>query len=113
MSANVTLIAGLAAISGAVILGVIAVLAGPAKSSSTQVSPAQQLGGPAPRALPDDTIEPLLTRLARFARRLTATGYTEKLQKRLDFAGNPPAWPAERVLAFKGVGLVFFALLGA
>jgi tight adherence protein C len=54
-----------------------------------------------------------MQRLRNLALRISPAGYGRWLRNRLDFAGNPPAWPADRVIAFKGVGLVLGLLLGA
>jgi tight adherence protein C len=42
------------------------------------------------------------------SRRLRGT-----LQRRLDLAGNPPRWTADRILTLKGLGLLGLAMLGA
>lgn len=60
-----------------------------------------------PRDLP-----PLYKRFADFARRLTPANYARSLQHKLDLAGNPRGWGAERVLALKGIGLVLGVVLG-
>ncbi|MDT7786815.1 MAG: tight adherence protein [Pseudonocardiales bacterium] len=44
--------------------------------------------------------------------RLSPAGVVMRLQHRLDLAGNPPTWTPDRVLAFKGIGLLFGAVLG-
>lgn len=49
----------------------------------------------------------------RYARRLTSDGWAEKIQRRLDLAGNPRPWDVERLLAVKGLGLVTLGALGA
>jgi tight adherence protein C len=61
---------------------------------------------------------PALMSLGRFALRILPTSATERLNKLLVQAGNPPGWDAERVLAARlaggvvgGIGL--FVLLGA
>lgn len=55
---------------------------------------------------------PLSQRAAAIARRLTAANYPERLQARLDTAGNPAAWPVTRVMTLKGVGLVGGLVVG-
>jgi tight adherence protein C len=37
---------------------------------------------------------------------------TAKIQHRLDLAGDPPRWSPERVLAYKGLGLIALGILG-
>lgn len=55
---------------------------------------------------------PLFKRFAGFAGRLTPANYGRSLQHKLDLAGNPRDWTAERVLAFKGIGVVIGVVLG-
>ncbi|HEX8869576.1 MAG TPA: type II secretion system F family protein, partial [Lentzea sp.] len=45
--------------------------------------------------------------------RLSPAGVAMRLQHRLDLAGNPPTWTPDRILAFKGMGLLLGAALGA
>lgn len=47
------------------------------------------------------------------ALRLSPSGGASKMQRRLDLAGNPAGWGADRVLAMKGLGLIIGAVLGA
>ncbi len=58
----------------------------------------------------------LLTALPGWLRalslRLSPGGFTDKLQHRLDLAGNPDRWNPDRVLGVKGLGLVVLAALG-
>jgi len=51
--------------------------------------------------------------LRALAVRLSPTGIPDKLQHRLDLAGNPSAWSPDRILAAKGVGLFALGGLGA
>lgn len=44
--------------------------------------------------------------------RFSPSSVATTLQRRLDVAGNSPAWTADRILALKGLGLVILALLG-
>lgn len=57
-------------------------------------------------------LDPLLAAGLRLGRRLTPSGQQERLQHRLDIAGNPGTWTPERVLAAKGTGLAVGVLLG-
>jgi tight adherence protein C len=43
---------------------------------------------------------------------LSPTGANDSLVRRLDLAGNPQAWTAERIMGTKGVGLLVGAVLG-
>lgn len=60
-----------------------------------------------------DEISPLFSRFAGLTRKLTSGSYSERLQHRLDVAGNPRGWAGERVLAYKGLGLLAGLVLGA
>jgi tight adherence protein C len=51
--------------------------------------------------------------LARLAERLSPSGVATTMQRRLDFAGNPPGWTADRMLAVKGLGLLALGVIGA
>jgi len=51
--------------------------------------------------------------LRGLALRLSPSGITAKLQRRLDLAGNPGRWTPDRILAAKGLGLIGLAVLGA
>ncbi len=44
--------------------------------------------------------------------RLSPGGVAGSLQRRLDLAGNPAGWTADRVLAIKGVAIIFGAAIG-
>src|SRR5262245_32597269 len=61
--------------------------------------------GPQPAALPGW--------LLGLALRLSPSGTSGNLQRRLDLAGNPRAWTADRILAAKGLGLVVLGAIGA
>jgi tight adherence protein C len=58
-------------------------------------------------------LAPVVGGLRRLALRLSPQGTAEKLQHRLDVAGNPGGWTVERVLAAKGLGLVALGSFGA
>lgn len=51
--------------------------------------------------------------LRAVALRLSPSGIADRLQYRLDLAGNPSAWTPDRVLAAKGLGLFGLGGLGA
>lgn len=61
---------------------------------------------------PSSAVPPLYRRFAALTRRLTPAQYGNGLQRRLDLAGNPRSWGADRVLALKGIGLTLGVLLG-
>lgn len=108
------LVLGLGAIAGALVLLTVAVaLRAPAAAAVAEPAAPPVPAVPRPSAVGPSTLPPLLARLRDLAARLTPTGYSRRLQRRLDLAGNPPSWPATRILAFKGVGLVIGGVLGA
>lgn len=59
----------------------------------------------------DRVTTPLLHRFVGIGKRLTPDDYADRIRKRLDVAGNPPAWTVDRVTSLKVVG--FVAALGA
>ena len=60
---------------------------------------------------PDD-LPPLYRRVGRLAAKFTPSDYEARLRRKLDLAGNPRNWGPERVLAFKGFGLILGLALG-
>ncbi len=65
------------------------------------------------RSAGDRAIRPLLSTLTGLVRRLTPQGWTARLQRRLDLAGRPVAWPLERILALKALLAIVVAAFGA
>ena len=61
----------------------------------------------------DRVVGPVFALLGRLARRLSPGGVAEKMQQRLDVAGNPATWTVERVLSVKGFGLLVGGAFGA
>jgi tight adherence protein C len=57
-------------------------------------------------------LRPAMRRLGRIGRRLTPLDTPQRLQRRLNLAGNPPAWLVERILATKAGGLLVGVVLG-
>jgi tight adherence protein C len=116
---SLALVLGMIAIVAAI--GLVVFLFATAANVDEATTPAviaPSVGGPVgarPRSVPDPDapLPPLLERLRGVAARLSPDSYGERLQRRLDLAGNPAAWPPDRVLAFKGIGLVAGVLLGA
>ncbi|MFC0036833.1 type II secretion system F family protein [Actinomadura rayongensis] len=70
---------------------------------------APRVAGPAEVAAPEGAFLPVF---ARFALRLSRADKVARLRARLDVAGNPEPWTPDRLLSFKGVGLVGGALIG-
>jgi tight adherence protein C len=57
-------------------------------------------------------LAPAVKQVSHLGRSLTPKGATAWLQRWLDYAGNPPAWPPTRVMEMQGQGLLVFAFLG-
>jgi len=115
---NVFAIAGLGAIFLAIAVGVFMLATG--SVGRTGVAKALEsidrvyAPGSAPASeepLRDRAIGPAAQRIGGLGRALTPGGAVAKLQKMLDYAGNPPAWPAERVMEMQGIGLLVGAVL--
>src|SRR4051794_11404650 len=64
------------------------------------------------RDFSERVLHPLAGRLGNLGTALTPRGAISRLQRHLDYAGNPAGWPVERVVAAKGVGLVIGFLCG-
>ena len=64
-----------------------------------------------PRSFGERVVMPLLRRFGGVGRALSPQGTLARIQRQLDRAGNPTGWPAERVVAAKGVGLLVGAAL--
>ncbi|MEV6965467.1 type II secretion system F family protein [Hamadaea sp. NPDC051192] len=60
----------------------------------------------------DRNLPPLGQRIAGLGRTLTPQRAISRLQKWLDYAGNPPGWPAERLMEMQGIGLLGGAVVG-
>lgn len=126
MDSQMTLVVGAAAISLSVVLLVAAVaMRAPAPTGvarSLQMIEEMRLGRPgqqqhrgvARQDLParQRFVEPAVLQLRRLALRLSPAHTPARLQRLLDFAGNPPAWPLDRVLGAKAGGMLVGALLG-
>jgi tight adherence protein C len=58
------------------------------------------------RPFAERVIAPLGERLVGIGRRLARAGTAERIQHRLDIAGNPPAWDVSRIIGLKVLGLL-------
>jgi len=107
----VTLLVGVGAIFVAIVLGVFTLISasigrtGTAKALET-IDTVYAAG----RAAPAE--ENLRQRLAPAVSAVTPRSVTAWLQRWLDYAGNPAAWPPERIMEMQGLGLLIFAFLG-
>ncbi|MEU8225644.1 type II secretion system F family protein [Kribbella sp. NPDC048915] len=121
MNATVLLIGGVAALGLAIVLAVLSITARPAPSgiarALTTIETHYSQQGSLPADPERDAFGALPGWLPGWLRglavRLSPTGITTKLQRRLDLAGNPSGWTPDRVLAAKGLGMFGFGALGA
>jgi len=60
----------------------------------------------------DRLILPFFSGMKDLARRLSPSGTGNRLTRLLDLAGNPTGWTVEKLLSFKGAGLLVCGLLG-
>lgn len=64
------------------------------------------------RPFAERVLGPLGDRLVNAGRRLTRADTAQKLQYRLNIAGNPPAWDVNRIIGLKVLGMLVFSVLG-
>ena len=64
------------------------------------------------RPFADRVVSPMLARLTRMGRRLTAGDQVARIRHSLELAGNPPQWDVDRVIAFKMLGIIAGVALG-
>jgi tight adherence protein C len=115
------LLAGLAAVFGAILCVLIGFLPRSGKQRAVSRSLAavramsvgpvnvrdQELQSP----FVDRAVTPVLDRLTGLGNRLTPDRQIDGIRRRLDLAGNPPGWDADRVVASKVLGLFLGAAL--
>ena len=104
------LIAGVAALFGAA--GLVAYVAVTRRGTPVPAGDVLTVPGGTPIAGGPYELSPLQRRMATLAARFTRPGHRQRMQRRLDLAGNPRNWEPERLLAFRGFGLVGGVLLG-
>jgi tight adherence protein C len=67
------------------------------------------------RPFSERVLDPLLARFVGIGRRVTPSDYAERMQQKLDVAGNPEGWTVDRIVASKvvafGAGLLTAGLL--
>jgi tight adherence protein C len=63
------------------------------------------------RPFSERVIEPALARLSKLSRRLAPSEGAERIQHRLDVAGNPSGWTVERVQGLKLVGFIVMLIV--
>lgn len=117
MNATVLLVGGLAALGLAILLAVLGVAARPAAGGVARalatIESHYTQRGPVEAEPERDPFARLPGWLRGLAVRLSPTGISATLQRRLDLAGNPSGWTPDRILAAKGLGMFGFGALGA
>ena len=53
----------------------------------------------------DRVVGPFMDRFTSLGKRLTPSGYSERILQKLNVAGNPPGWTVDRVLSMKALGI--------
>lgn len=117
MNGTLLLLLGVGAISGALALvgvQVAAAATGAARVSRrlAHIETTYGQGGTRVADVDGETLPPVLDRLRVLAARLSPSATVASLEHRLDLAGNPARWTAERVMAFKGIGMLALAPVG-
>lgn len=64
------------------------------------------------RPFGERVLDPLLHQFVRVGTRFTPADRVQKIRRRLDMAGNPSGWDAERVIGLKGLAFVIGLVLG-
>lgn len=105
------LLIGVGAIFAAIVLGVVTLVSASVGRSGVAraLETIDAVYAPG-RSSPAE--ENLRQRFAPVVSSMTPKGVTAWLQRWLDYAGNPPAWPPERIMETQGLGLLVFAFLG-
>ncbi len=113
------LLLGLLALFGGLALTIV--LAGSMMKERSEISASlaaiESISGPVPddmrqvydKSFNERVVGPTQAWLAHFARTLSGSNWAAKTNRRLEAAGNPPGWDAERILAWKAIGAVAFA----
>ncbi len=119
---TVVMILGIAAIFGGAFLALaaLAVLNNEARGVSKSLV-VMEAFSTAPDALKKEldptfnerVLTPLLGRFVGIGRRLTPNDYSERIQRKLDVAGNPPGWTVDRIVSLKVVGIGVGIVAGA
>ncbi|MEV4706185.1 type II secretion system F family protein [Actinoplanes sp. NPDC049316] len=119
MPPSILLGLGLVALTGAVLVLALAFATAPAGAAVARLLDAVPRPEPASFVAPRDRPfaerlgAPLGRQLGRLGTVLTPSAVVGRLQRHLDYAGNPPSLPLQRVVPLKGVTLVAGLLVGA
>ncbi len=118
MFGSILLMIGAGAFFAAIFVGVLALALGSAGRTgvASALATIDQVYAPGAVArdenLRDRAVTPAARWIGSLARLVTPKGAAAWLQRWLDYAGNPIAWPPERIMEMQGLGLIVGALLG-
>jgi tight adherence protein C len=119
MGSNILLFVALLSIGGALAAVVLAVSAGAGEATGVARSLAliehqidRKEVGKSDLPVSERILLPLFHQTRRLAYRLSPGGTADSFTKRLDLAGNPGTWTAERIMGAKGAALFVGALIG-
>lgn len=119
MGSNLLLVLGLTAVAVALITLVLAATVGAGQATGVARSLAiiERSVDPHEVAKQDLPVSerlflPILAHTRGLAFRLSPAGASDRMTRLLDLAGNPGSWTAERIMGFKGAGLILGAGLG-
>ncbi len=121
MSETVFLVVGVVAVIGAVFLGGVALDPSGGDKSRAMKLLQSQVGSQSIPDLREQSLQenfgkrvlvPVVAAAGRVAKRITPIDARQRLAKKLLLAGGPAGWDAERVMAFKAIGLVGGLILG-
>lgn len=119
MESNILLVLGLTAIALALVTLVLSVTLGAGQATGVARSLAMIERSVDPHEvsthdLPasERLLVPILDRTRALAFRLSPAGASDRMARLLNVAGNPGTWTAEKIMGFKGAGLVAGAAVG-
>lgn len=112
---NVVMIVGLVLIFGAVLIVLAALALSPRGEGGVNRSMAvlealtsapKEMKGELDAPFADRVLTPLLVRAQGLGRRMTPADASERIHEKLELAGNPEGWTADRVAAGKVIGFI-------
>jgi tight adherence protein C len=116
---TVLLVIALVTVGGALATVVLAVTAGAGETTGVarsldliEKTVSKQEVGKADLPAMERLVAPVLSNFRSLAVKLSPGGASESMTRRLDLAGNPGTWTAERIMGAKGVALLLGAVLG-
>jgi tight adherence protein C len=121
VSPTVTLVLGLVAIFGAIVvmLTTIGTITSERQAVNRSLAAVRAMDS-APdhmkaeldKPFGERVVSPTMGRLTELGRRFTAGEQSERIRHKLELAGNPVGWDVDRVIAFKMLGLLIGVVVG-